>query len=66
VACCPSRAAQKDEVMFSKESAFAARRMSTRLAASHESLSIHGATPAASYLRRKPQQGKADRKSPQA
>jgi hypothetical protein len=31
-------AAQKDEVMFSKESAFAARRMSTRLAASHESL----------------------------
>lgn len=59
-------AAQKDEVMFSKESAFAARRMSTRLAASHESLSIHDATPAASYLRRKPQQGKADRKPPQA
>jgi Ca-activated chloride channel family protein len=59
-------AAQKDEVMFSKESAFAARKMSTRLAASHESLSIHDATPAASYLRRKPQQGKADRKPPQA
>jgi hypothetical protein len=51
--------------MFSKESAFAARRMSTRLAASHESLSIQDATPAASYLRRKPQQGKADRKPPQ-
>jgi Ca-activated chloride channel homolog len=58
-------AAQKDEVMFSKESAFAARRMSTRLAASHESLSFEDATPAASYLRRKPQQGKADRKPPQ-
>jgi hypothetical protein len=39
--------------------------MSTRLAARKESLSIHDATPAASYLRRKPQQGKADRKPPQ-
>ena len=45
---------QKDEVMFSTESAFGARRMSTRLAAIHESLSIQDATPAASYLRRKP------------
>jgi Ca-activated chloride channel family protein len=59
-------AAQKDEVMFSKESAFAARKMSTRLAARHESLSVQDVAPAASYLRRKSQQGKADRKPPQA
>jgi hypothetical protein len=52
--------------MFSKESAFASRRMSTRLAARHESLSVQDVAPAASYLRRKSQQGKADRKPPQA
>ena len=59
-------AAQKDEVMFSKEAVFAARRMSTRLAASHESLSVQDATPAASYLRRKSSRAKRIRKPPQA
>lgn len=58
-------AAQKDEVMFSKESAFASRRMSTRLAASQESLQVNDAL-GASYLRRKSNQGKGDRKPPQA
>ena len=58
-------AAQKDEESFSKEAMFASRRMSTRLAASHESLSVQNA-PAASYLRRKSNQGKADPKPPQA
>ena len=58
-------AAQKDEESFSKEAMFSSRRMSTRLAASHESLSVKHA-PAASYLRRKSSQGKADPKPPQA
>jgi len=44
---------------------FASRKMSTRLAASCESLSVAN-VPAASYLRRKSNQGKADRKPPQA
>ena len=58
-------AAQKDEESFAKEAMFSSRRMSTRLAASHESLSVQNA-PAASYLRRKSSQGKADPKPPQA
>jgi hypothetical protein len=59
-------AAQKDEVMFSKESAFAARRMSTRLAACREPTDQFGGTAAASYLRRKTNQGKADPKQPRS
>ena len=59
-------AARKDEVMFSKESAFTARRMSTRLASRVELPSLHEELPAASYLRRKTSQGKGDRKPPQA
>jgi len=58
-------AAQKDEVSFAKEALFASRKMSTRLAASYESLDDKD-VPAASYLRRKSSQGKADRKPPQA
>jgi Ca-activated chloride channel family protein len=58
-------AARKDEESFAKEAMFASRRMSTRLAASHESLSVQSA-PSASYLRRKSSQGRADPKPPQA
>ena len=58
-------AAQKDEVMFSKESAFASRRMSTRLAERNESWSVE-APAAASFLRRKTNQGKADPKQPRS
>jgi Ca-activated chloride channel family protein len=59
-------AAQKDEVMFSKESAFASRRMSTRLAACREPTDQYDGTAAASYLRRKTNQGKADPKQPRS
>ena len=59
-------AARKDEVMFAKESAFSSRKMSSRLAAREESLSLSVASPAAPYLRRKPSQGKAERKTPEA
>ncbi len=58
-------AAQKDEVMFSKESAFAARKMSTRLAERNESWSVE-APASASFLRRKTNQGKADPKQPRS
>lgn len=58
-------AAQKDEVMFSKESAFASRRMSTRLAERNENWRLDG--PAgASLLRRKTNQGKGDPKQPRS
>jgi Ca-activated chloride channel homolog len=57
-------AASKDEVMFAKESAFSSRKMSTRLAQSMEPVCSTAAT--ASYLRRKPSQGKAERKTPDA
>ena len=59
-------AAQKDEVMFSKESAFAARRMGTRLAACREPTDQFDGVAAASYLRRKTNQGKADPKQPRS
>lgn len=59
-------AARKDEVMFSKESAFSSQRMSTRLASRVESASLHGVAPAALYLRRKSNQGKGDSKPPRA
>lgn len=55
-------AASKDDVMFAKEALFASRRMSTRLAESRESVADFEAPAAASYLRRKSSQGKADRK----
>ncbi len=58
-------AARKDEVMFSKESAFASRRMNTRLAPCVESRDVRDSVPAASYLRRKSNQGKGDRKPSQ-
>jgi hypothetical protein len=58
-------AAQKDEVMFSKESAFASRRMSTRLAEQNENWSL-GGPAGASFLRRKTNQGKADPKQPRS
>ena len=58
-------AARKDEESFSKEALFASRKMNTRLAASCESLQVDSA-PAASYLRRKSNQGKADWKPPRA
>jgi Ca-activated chloride channel family protein len=55
-------AARKDEVMFAKESAYSARRMSSRLAACREPDNVHDAAPGASYLRRKSNQGKADKR----
>ena len=58
-------AAQKDEVMFAKESAFSSLRMASRLAAKAESAGLQ-APAAAAYLRRKTSQGKAERKPPQA
>ena len=58
-------AARKDEEYFSKEALFASRRMNTRLAARCEPPEVDDA-PAASYLRRKSSQGKADRKPPQS
>jgi len=58
-------AARKDQEMFAKESAFASRRMSTRLAERNESWSVE-APAAASFLRRKSSQGKADPKQPQS
>lgn len=59
-------AASKDDVMFSKESAFAARRMCSRLASSNESLSVEDMPAGPAYLRRKSSQGKAERKTPEA
>ncbi len=59
-------AASKDEVMFAKESAFAARKMSSRLAPSCESISAGDMSAGPSYLRRKSSQGKAERKTPEA
>jgi Ca-activated chloride channel family protein len=53
---------RKDQVMFAKESAYSAHRMNTRLAPQSESLDHVQA--AASYLRRKGQQGKGDREQP--
>jgi hypothetical protein len=58
-------AARKDQEMFAKESAFASRRMSTRLAERNESWSLDGPA-AASFLRRKTNQGKADPKQPRS
>jgi Ca-activated chloride channel family protein len=57
-------AATKDREMFSKESAFAAHRMNTRLAQSQELAADLDAPAAASYLRRKTNQGKGNRKAP--
>ena len=57
-------AARKDQEMFAKESAFASRKMSTRLAGRDESAHVDPA--AASYLRRKSAQGKGDSKPPRA
>lgn len=54
-------AARQDQKMFAKESVFSAPRMSTRLAARNESWSVD-APAAASFLRRKTNQGKADPK----
>jgi Ca-activated chloride channel family protein len=59
-------AARKDEVMFAKESAFAARKMSSRLAARDEVQAPCNAPAPAAYLRRKGSQGKAERKTPEA
>jgi len=55
-------AAQRDDVMFAKESAFQARRMHTRLAAQDEGDSDANIIGSASYsyLRRKTHQGKGD------
>jgi Ca-activated chloride channel family protein len=58
-------AARKDQEMFAKESAFASRRMSTRLTEQNESRSME-APAAASFLRRKTNQGKADPKQPRS
>jgi hypothetical protein len=58
-------AARKDQEMFAKESAFAARRMSTRLTEQNESRSMD-APAGASFLRRKTNQGKADPKQPRS
>jgi Ca-activated chloride channel family protein len=58
-------AARKDQEMFAKESAFASRRMSTRLAEQNESWNVD-APAAASFLRRKTNQGKADPKQPRS
>jgi Ca-activated chloride channel family protein len=46
-----------DEAMFSKEAMYSSMKMRSRLAAAEESLDIDDAS--ASYLRRKPEQGKA-------
>jgi Ca-activated chloride channel homolog len=50
-------AAQRDEVMFSKQSAYGSVRMQSRLAGADES---GNAAPAASYLRRKANPGKGE------
>jgi len=50
---------RRDDVMFAKESAFSSHRMASRLAARDESGDVNDA-PAASYLRRKSNQGKAE------
>ena len=57
-------AARKDKELFAKESAYSARRMSSRLAACSEPDTIDDAAPEASYLRRKSSQGKADKRPP--
>ena len=59
-------AARKDQEMFAKESAFSSQRMSTRLAACREPMADFDAPAAASYLRRKTNQGKADPKQPRS
>ncbi len=59
-------AAQRDEAVFAKESAFAARRMSSRLAAQAESPRVSEGPAPASYLRRKSSQGKGERNPPRA
>ncbi len=53
-------AARKDAVMFAKESAYSARRLSSRLSAHSEKESLVDAAPSASYLRRKADQGKTE------
>jgi len=58
-------ATRKDEVMFAKESAYSARAMNTRLAGRDELRAPCDSPAAASYLRRKGSQGKAERKPPQ-
>jgi hypothetical protein len=58
-----SLAAQQDAEKFAKESAFVARKMSTRLAACNESASVFDAPAKAAYLRRKSSQGKGGPKA---
>jgi Ca-activated chloride channel family protein len=56
-------ASRKDEILFAKASAYGARRMHTRLAAVQESAALDDAR--AAYLRRKSNQGKGQRPSPE-
>ena len=53
-------AAQRNEALFSKASAYGSRRMQSRLATRDENLAADVVPPAAAYLRRKPNQGKGD------
>jgi hypothetical protein len=53
---------RRDDVMFAKESAFASRRMASRLAARDEPGDVFDG-PAPSYLRRKQNQGKGEEPS---
>ena len=54
-----SLADQQDQMMFSKEAMYSSHRMRSRLAMSVEPEALHDAAP--SYLRRKTEQGKANR-----
>jgi Ca-activated chloride channel family protein len=56
-------ASRKDEMLFAKASAYSARRMQTRLAAVQEDAVVDD--PKAAYLRRKSNQGKGQRPSPE-
>jgi Ca-activated chloride channel family protein len=57
-----SLAEERDATSFAKESAFAARKMSTRLAACDELQGAYDAPAKAEYLRRKSSQGKGEPK----
>jgi hypothetical protein len=55
-------AAQRDSAAFSKEPVYAARKMSTRLAAQVKDPSSSLSAPAFSFLRRKRRQGRGEGK----
>jgi hypothetical protein len=57
-------AERRDEAVFAKASAYGSHRMHSRLAVRDEDSALDAARPAATYLRRKPHQGRAEGPDP--